>query len=457
MRTRKILNYTSLLLCTTSVLVSCSVQRQIGREAKSILFNNEKLSHAHIGISVFDPLANKYIYNYQGEKYFVPASNTKIFSCYAGLKYLGDSLPGIRYTENDTAVYLFPTGDPTLLHKDFKQHPVIDFLKRHPKSLYITEQFWRTQAFGSGWAWNDYNESYMAERSPLPVYGNVIRWIQERTEEENKDSMAFDQSLSIYSLPEVNWKVRFTTELTKKSFSVQRNKSDNIYEITEGTEEKKEEEIPFVTNGLQAAIELLQDTIYKSIISTPLPASNLLQPERGSTKIIRSQPTDSVLKPMMHRSDNFFAEQVLLMAAYEKSGVINEDSIINQLLQNDLSDLPQKPRWVDGSGLSRYNLFTPQSFTAILNKMKREFPMDRLKDIFPTPGTGTLSSYPKADSNYIFAKTGTLSGVVALSGFLYTRKNRLLLFSILVNNHRTTAAEVRKSIQGFLSFMRNSY
>ena len=451
----KISSVTGIVFCIL-FLSSCSVQQRIGKTARANLINNNNLVNAHVGICIYDPLSNKYLYNYQSEKYFVPASNTKIFSCYAGMKYLGDSLAGIRYIEDDTAVYLFPTGDPSLLHKDFAEQPVIDFLKRTQKSLHITNQYWKSQAFGNGWAWNDYNESYMPERNALPVYGNLIRWIQERTAEKNMDSMAFDQSLSIYSLPEVNWKVRFNTDLSKKSFFVQRSKNENIYEITEGTENKKEQELPFVTNGLQSAVELLKDTVYKEIFLTELPA-NKTQAINTKAKTIFSQPTDSVLKPMMHRSDNFFAEQILLMAANEKFALMDEDSLISNLLKTDLADLPQKPRWVDGSGLSRYNIFTPQSFVSILNKMKQEFPFERIKDIFPTAARGTLSSYPKVDSGYIFAKTGTLSGVVALSGFLYTKKNKLLIFSILINNHRTTAAEARKNIQSFLSTIRNNY
>jgi D-alanyl-D-alanine carboxypeptidase/D-alanyl-D-alanine-endopeptidase (penicillin-binding protein 4) len=417
------------------------------------LIDKSNLINAHVGISIFDPAANKYLYNYQGEKYFVPASNTKIFSCYAAMKYLGDSIPGIKYWEDDTAVYLYPTGDPSLLHKDFSHHRVIDFLQRTKKSVYITDQQWKSTAFGNGWAWNDYNESYMAERSPLPVYGNVMRWIQERTEDENMDSMAFDQSLSIYSLPEVNWKVRFNTDLFKKSFFVQRNKNENVFEITEGTEERKEIEVPFVTNGLHSAIELLKDTVHKDVgIGIGDAASTKVQ-----LQTIFSQPTDSILRPMMYRSDNFLAEQVLLVTAYTKHGVMDEDSLINSLLRTDLADLPQRPGWADGSGLSRYNLFTPQSFISILNKMRKEFPFERIKSIFPTAGAGTLSGYPKTDSGYIFAKTGTLSGVVALSGYLVTKKNRLLIFSILVNNHRTTAAEVRKNIQAFLASVRTKF
>jgi len=75
------------------------MQKQIGHLAGEDILSNTALQSAHIGISVFDPANNQYLYNYQGDKYFVPASNTKLFSLYAGMKYLGDSLTGIRYME----------------------------------------------------------------------------------------------------------------------------------------------------------------------------------------------------------------------------------------------------------------------------------------------------------------------------------------------------------------------
>ncbi|MBK6937264.1 MAG: D-alanyl-D-alanine carboxypeptidase [Chitinophagaceae bacterium] len=172
---------------------------------------------------------------------------------------------------------------------------------------------------------------------------------------------------------------------------------------------------------------------------------------------IHSQPTDSLLKPMMHRSDNFFAEQSLLMVSNETLGYMSDEKIIDTILKTDFKDLPQKPRWADGSGLSRYNLFTPQDFVAILSKMKNEFGMERIKVIFPTGGEGTISNYYKADSGYIYAKTGTLSGVVAFSGYLYTRKGKLLIFSTLINNHQANAADIRRTIEKFIQGVRNKY
>jgi D-alanyl-D-alanine carboxypeptidase/D-alanyl-D-alanine-endopeptidase (penicillin-binding protein 4) len=89
--------------------------------------------------------------------------------------------------------------------------------------------------------------------------------------------------------------------------------------------------------------------------------------------------------------------------------------------------------------------------------MKSEFGMERIKVILPTGGEGTISSYYKTESGYIYAKTGTLSGVVAISGFLYTKKNKLLVFSILVNNHQASATDVRKAVEKFLQSIRNKY
>lgn len=109
------------------------------------------------------------------------------------------------------------------------------------------------------------------------------------------------------------------------------------------------------------------------------------------------------------------------------------------------------------SGLSRNNLFTPQDFVVILQKIKSEFRMNRIRDIFPSGGEGTLSNFYKADKPYLYAKTGTLSGVVALSGYLTTVKGRELIVSVLVNNHRSGAVQVRRVVEGFLQNLQNQF
>jgi serine-type D-Ala-D-Ala carboxypeptidase/endopeptidase (penicillin-binding protein 4) len=290
-------------------LQACSPSRDISQTAKKEILQQQDLQSAHVGISIFDVTTNSFLYNYQGEKYFIPASNIKLFSLYAGMKYLGDSLIGIRYAETDTSLMILPTGDPTLLHRDFINQPVIDFLKRKNKNIYFMDENWKEIGWGPGWSWDDYNDDYSVERSPMPVYGNFIQWAQ------SKDAKG---SFSSFSIPDINWKVDFA-DSTGKEFFVKRNFSENVFVITQGTEEYKQQDVPFVTNGLKSAIELLKDTVSKNIF-----LSHSFTIDHSRFTILHSQPTDSLFKPMMYRSDNFFAEQTLLMASNERLGFMND-------------------------------------------------------------------------------------------------------------------------------------
>ena len=83
--------------------------------------------------------------------------------------------------------------------------------------------------------------------------------------------------------------------------------------------------------------------------------------------------------------------------------------------------------------------------------------MERLKNILPTGGEGTLSAYYQKAAGFIFAKTGTLSNHCALSGFMFTKKNKLLIFSVLANHYTTAAAPVRRAVEIFLTYIREKY
>ncbi|HUC83452.1 MAG TPA: D-alanyl-D-alanine carboxypeptidase [Flavisolibacter sp.] len=444
------------------VLSSCSVTKRLEKSAKQNVLQADALQTAHVGISVFEPATGKYWYNYQGDKYFVPASNTKIPTCYAAMKYLGDSLVGLRYEKQNGYINIAGTGDPTFLHPDFKKQPVFEFLKKQDGVSYPIDGFSPAfSALGKGWPSDDYQESYAPERSEMPIYGNVARFCLQ------------DDSLAVVPHLFYNSWLKSTNEGIRRGiapwFQIVRSPYSNTFHaphlssVYRSGVKFSAQTVPFKTIVEkqfplddsfhdQVIIQLLGDTLKKKIGGW-----SYIHAKPFFKNFIHSQPTDSLLKPMMHRSDNFFAEQSLLMASNEALGVMNDAKIIDTLLKTDFKDLPQKPRWVDGSGLSRYNLFTPQDFVVILNKMKNEFGMARIKEIFPTGGEGTLSSYYKKDSTFIYAKTGTLSGVVALSGFLYTKEGKELIFSVLVNNHQASATDVRRAVERFIQGIRERY
>lgn len=418
------------------LLASCSMQKKIGKEAKKDILTNPDFAPAHVGISIYDPSTQQYLYNYQGDKFFVPASNTKLFACYAAMKNLGDSLVGLRYIDKGNGtIEAEGNGDASFLMADFKNHPVYDFLKKQKRVL-LTDANWRENGLGAGWAWDDYNSDYMAERSVMPIYGNLVK---------------FTTSGGFKAMPSYFQKPSGETP-ANGSFSIRREFGTNVFFVRPGTTKFTSSDIPFYTAGNQVLLQLLSDTLKTKV-------------ELIHTKIDRtqdvvkvySQPTDSLLKIMMHRSDNFFAEQTLLMISNEKLGMMNNNRIIDTLLKTDFAGLPQKPKWVDGSGLSRYNLFTPQDFVWVLTQMKNEFKWERIQAILPTGGEGTLSSYYKNYAGKIYAKTGSLSNHLALSGFITTKKGRQLIFSVLVNAEMSPAANIRKGVEKFLTGLMEMY
>jgi D-alanyl-D-alanine carboxypeptidase/D-alanyl-D-alanine-endopeptidase (penicillin-binding protein 4) len=238
-----------------------------------------------------------------------------------------------------------------------------------------------------------------------------------------------------------------------------------VFVITEGRGRAREQDVPFITDGSASAALLLKDTVGRTVTVHPMPARWSSYPPGMSQhdllwagySIVHSRPVDSLFRPMMYNSDNFFAEQTLLMVSNELLGKMNDGRIIDTLLATDLKGLPQRPIWVDGCGLSRNDLFTPRDFVWLLDTMQKRFSLARLKGILPTGGTGTLARYYHDDVGFIYAKTGSLSGVVALSGYLITKKNHLLLFSILINNYIGSGVTVRRNMEKWIHKVREMY
>ena len=433
----KIINWIFLCCVCCFSFCSCKVTGQITQQQINTFLQDSAIATGHIGVSIYEPATGKYLYNYNAEKNFIPSSNVKLFSLYAGMKYLGDSIVGIRYVKNNNEIIITPSGDPTLLHMDFKKQPVIDFLKNNNDIIKIKNIDFKPTAYGNGWAWNDYPDYYMAERSPLPVYGNCITFICKKN--------------AVQSIPEnlSSFIVTKNDQEKNKATTVERDFFANKFNVLLDNGTNETVITPFITS-LNLTAKLLSDTLQKNVEIVPNDTSTL------NVKKIYSRPADSLFKPMMYYSDNFFAEQTLLMASNEKLGYMSEQSLIDTLLATELKDLPTKPRWVDGSGLSRYNLFSPKDFIFILNKLQNEFGLDRMKRILTSGGQGTLTGYYIKDAGFIYAKTGSMSNNVSISGYLISKKNKLLLFSVQINSFSGSGRIGRRAIEKFLTSVREN-
>ncbi len=438
-----------LIFLFCSSIYSCKSTNQITKKQINSFLKDATVRTGHAGISIYEPATGKYLYNYNEEKNFTPSSNVKLFTLYAGMKYLGDSLVNAKILEKNDTMYFQPTGDPTFLHKDFTSQLFLDYINTKKEKLVlvscINDKF---EKYGSGWAWDDYQEYFMPERTRFPNYGNVVY-----IEKQNNKLISIP---GIFRKPYFNepiMQLQLLGEMTNAKFYRELNK--NKFTVFNAGNKFTEIEIPFVINESNfmhpRMYPFFAEKINKNIDSIGFMIDN----DFKSSKFY-SRPTDSLLRPMMHNSDNFFAEQTLLMVSNEKLGYMSDEDIIDTLLKTDLNDIPTKPRWVDGSGLSRYNLFSPKDFIYILDKLQSEFGIDRMKRILPTGGEGTLKSYYKDAIGSIYAKTGSMSNNVSLSGYLFTKKNKMLIFSVQINSFSGAARAGRRAIEKLLLQIREN-
>ncbi len=408
---------------------------QVSERTISYLLDDSAVKQGHAGVSVFDVATNKYIYNYQADKFFIPASNQKIFTLYAGLKYLGDSLVTATIYQTKDYCIVVPNGDPSFLNPEFNYQPLLNILKNTDKQIVVLDDNWQDSPLGKGWMWDDYADEFSAERSAMPVFKNVAS-----IGGSNKNPSVSPA----YFLGEVNWNAdRKYFQTTSQSH---RDLYSNRFYTNSGS--VGVQAFPFLTMNGKTNVEILNDVLKKDIqyntmaLPKNIPADSILQ--------IKSIPAMDLYTPMMHKSDNFFAEQTLLMASNTALGKMNDHAIADRILSTDFRDIPQQPQWIDGSGLSRYNLCTPQSLVYALNKLQQEFGMEKMKEIFPTGGEGTISNYYQEIRGKIFAKTGTMSDNSAFSGYLISKQNKLLIFSVMVNNYQKGGRSIRLAIEKFL-------
>ncbi len=117
--------------------------------------------------------------------------------------------------------------------------------------------------------------------------------------------------------------------------------------------------------------------------------------------------------------------------------------------------------WVDGSGLSRYNLFTPNTSITLLKKITDKInDEERLHSLFPAGGvSGTLKRAYKTDNEkpFVWAKTGTLTNVYNQSGYIITRKGKKLIYSFMNNNFTRTTEEIRDEMARIITEIHNNY
>ncbi|RRQ48100.1 D-alanyl-D-alanine carboxypeptidase [Maribacter algicola] len=419
---------TILLFLLSALVFGCASVKKRTEKAIGTILDSPFFDNQFTGFVVLDPSSKDTLYDYNGDKYFTPASNTKIFTLYTALKTLPKKAPALNYLQKNDTLFFEGTGDPSFLHHYLQDSTTYSFLKKSSNLAFSHANFQDTP-MGQGWSWDDFAWYYSPERSAFPLFGNTVL-IQQTPN--------FKVSPDYFKDSVVQVQNTWNREKDKNTFYFDSTERDTL-------------EIPYKTDAhtIKNILERLFSNSVALVDKMP----------QGKKETLYGIEMDSLYVRLMHESDNFIAEQLLIVASGILTDTLNSENARNHILKNQLKDLPQHPRWVDGSGLSRYNLFTPKSMVYVLNEMYQEVPEERLFSIFPAGGvSGTLDSwYGGKEAPYIFAKSGSLSNNYCLSGYLRTKKGRLLIFSFMNNHFRHSPSEVKERMQTIFEALREGY
>ena len=152
----------------------------LDRDIRVAINRSEIFSSHFTGFCLYDPHTQQYLSEYNADKYFTPASNTKILTLYATLRSFDLLLPTALYRESEDTLYIRPVGDPTILHPEYEQQKLLQLIRSSPKPVAILWPDAGLDSYGEGWMWDDYNSRYMPELSWMPLYGNVATFQYER-------------------------------------------------------------------------------------------------------------------------------------------------------------------------------------------------------------------------------------------------------------------------------------
>ena len=397
---------------------SLSAQNFSERKISRILDKIEAFNRAHVAICIAALKTSKLIVAYQADHYMTPASNIKLLTFLAAVESF-DSLPTLYYRDQDSITHFKSTGYPLLLHPLYPDLELISFLKQK-KSLVYHKPKSKIKSQGPGWSWDDYSYYYAAETSPFPIYGNTVQGFGDPNTPKFKPN-SFETLLTRDTLAKNLKRERFANRFhyNPKKWNI----GDSLYR-------------PFITSD-NVFVNLLED-----YLDRPVHLSN--ESENFQWKSLYTHQEELLYKALLQESDNGVAEALLAMISQKKFDEMNIQRTIDTLKLEWNNWLPDQLEWADGSGVSRYNMITPRTVVAVLNKIYSKLGLNTVKNYFPQSGqSGTIKKY---DLKNVYAKTGTLLHNCNLSGYWINPSGEIYIFSIMVNHFTVSTDEISKAI-----------
>ncbi|MBZ5623110.1 MAG: D-alanyl-D-alanine carboxypeptidase/D-alanyl-D-alanine-endopeptidase [Acidobacteriia bacterium] len=447
---------------------------------------------AYWGIQVVDLGTGKTLYELNPDHFFVPASNTKLFTTALALTRLGpdftfqtrvlagappDPEGRIRgplrlvgggdpnLSARAIPYHMGPvTGNPLAAIEDLADQVASHGVKRVAGDIVGDDTWYLWQPYATGWSIDDPQSDDGPPVSALTIHDNAFTLhIGPGAREGDMASLSLNPPLEFYQLDN---RVRTAAPASERRIRFARVPGslearlwgtiplrDRGHDLVLGIEDPAR----YAAQALQQALEergIVVEGAATAQHQFPNEVADLTRAAEGisvsGAELARrvSAPLLEDLRITDKVSQNLHAELALRAVGRARRNIGSFEAGLEEL-KTFLAEVGIEPEAYtihDGSGLARLNLVTPATVVKLLRYMYASAGRDNWISLLPVGGQdGTLSSrFGDGPANgRVYAKTGSLSHVSALSGYVQRVNGDWIAFSVLVNNYNSRTADIR--------------
>lgn len=464
----------SLLAGVLLVLSTSNLQAQNASLNITEIIEDSRADNAFWSVVVRDT-TGEILEGFHVEKLVRPASNLKLLTTATILNELGadytylTKMYGVGHKVGTTwkgDIIIRGSGDPSISGKFYNEDRFYVFNKFYRAlnemgidqidgNLIGNDAFFDQQPYPKGWSWSDLSFYYGVEISALSFNDNAI----DLTVYANGD---------VGSTPEIEW-FPFDTDyvnfINEQIITPPETEYDEFYRRVLGTNriilrsKLPQRYIEKESLSVLNASRYFMDTFLKYLEDGGISVSGRLiidhQRHDWSDKryevlaVHESVPVRKLLQQINKESDNFYTEMLLKTAAAEHFEAPGSTELGIKLIQNFADSIGlniDKMELRDGSGLAGATLISVDNLSKLLVKMRHHPQFGVYKNSLPISGVdGSLEyRFPSSMLGKVYGKTGYISGVRSLSGYMESSSGKPLIFSVVTNNYtvRTSYIDV---------------
>ncbi len=408
--------------------------------------NSDIHNSATIAISVRNAENNNIVYEQNQEKLLHPASTLKIFTTYFSISELGyDYFFKTKfYKDSSNNLYIKTGADPMFSTTQLKQ--ALERIKQGGngsfKNLYIDDSIVDKKEFAPGWMWDDDINPYTPKVSAYNLDGNVVKVSMLKSANGLiTTSVKSDYPMSVISNIKSDAKTNYI-EVNRYNWS-----NPDVTEIIGEVKSPADITIPissmrrYFIHNLEKALEEVKINISESSYTSKI------VPENAELLTETANSVKRALPEILQNSNNLMAESLFKVAGavkYSSTGT-TESSVkaFKEFYKNmgiDTDDIIVK----DGSGVSRNNLLTADWMTNTLDKIYKSKDFDKFQDYMAQSGDGTLINRLYDLRGSAWLKTGSLSNISAIAGYVNSLDGHTYSVAILIQNFKEPQTEIKQ-------------